>query len=150
MFIASCGTYSNLVKQAQSKQKILDKMYEAGLVTKPKEDRRYCFKFPACEQLPPPVLSFKDVAFSYSGKAKDSLYEGLDLGVDTTSRVALVGPNGVGKSTLLKLMMGELQATDGTVSRRVGLQIAYCNQHSEDQLNMDLSPIEFMQSYFKD
>ena len=37
-FIASCGTYSNLVKQAQSKQKIIDKMVEAGLTAKPVED----------------------------------------------------------------------------------------------------------------
>lgn len=45
-FIASCGTYSNLVRQAKSKQKIIDKMEEAGLTEKVVEDARYNFEFP--------------------------------------------------------------------------------------------------------
>ena len=114
-FIRSCGTYSNLVKQAQSKQKIIDKMREAGLTPMPKKDPKYNFKFPECAKLPPPVMSFKEVAFSYSGKKEDYLYHGLDFGVDLDSRICLVGPNGVGKSTLLKLMIGELTPTEGDV-----------------------------------
>ena len=51
-FIRTCGTYSNLVKQAQSKQKIIDKMREAGLTPKPKPDPKYNFKFPDCPKLP--------------------------------------------------------------------------------------------------
>jgi ATP-binding cassette subfamily F protein 2 len=102
-FIRTCGTYSNLVKQAQSKQKIIDKMIEAGLTPKPKDPPRYKFKWPSCPQLPPPVLAFDDVSFSYSGKKADYLYTHLDLGIDMDSRIALVGPNGAGKSTLLKV-----------------------------------------------
>jgi ATP-binding cassette, subfamily F, member 2 len=67
-FIASCGTYANLVRQAKSRQKILDKMYEAGLVTMPFKDPVFKFKFPETGKLPPPLISFNDVAFSYSGK----------------------------------------------------------------------------------
>ena len=81
---------------------------------------------------------------------QDYLYTHLELGVDTSSRVALVGPNGAGKSTLLKLMLGHLSATEGMVSRRIGLQISYYNQHSEEQLDMDLNPIQFLQKTFKD
>ena len=67
-------TYANLVRQAKSKQKILDKMYEAGL-TKPVQHRAsFTFSFPDCEKLPPPVLPFIDVSFSYSGKEEDMLY----------------------------------------------------------------------------
>ena len=67
-------TYANLVRQAKSKQKILDKMYEAGL-TKPVQHRAsFTFSFPDCDKLPPPVLPFVDVSFSYSGKEEDMLY----------------------------------------------------------------------------
>ena len=67
-------TYANLVRQAKSKQKILDKMYEAGL-TKPVQHRQtFTFQFPDCDKLPPPVLPFIDVSFAYSGKEEDMLY----------------------------------------------------------------------------
>merc|ERR1719298_106729 len=52
-FISSCGTYSNLVKQAQSKQKIIDKMMEAGLTPKVVPDPTFRFKFPNSQKLPP-------------------------------------------------------------------------------------------------
>jgi len=143
-FITTCGTYSNLVRQAQSKQKIIDKMVEKGLTKKPSEDPTYSFRFPDCPRLAPPVVSFKEVSFSYSGKVEDYLYEKLDFGVDQDSRVAVVGPNGVGKSTLLKLLIGELMPTEGSISRHSHLRFSYYNQHSEDQLELDLSPIDFM------
>lgn len=56
-----------------------------------------------CGKLQPPVISFNDVAFSYSGKKPDYLFSGLHFGIDSDSRIALVGPNGAGKSTLLKV-----------------------------------------------
>lgn len=95
-FIASAGTYANLVRQAKSRQKILDKMEADGFIQPVTSDKVFSFKFADVEKLPPPVLSFDDVSFGYSGKKVDNLYEGLDLGVDMDSRVALVGPNGVG------------------------------------------------------
>jgi len=93
-------------------------------------------------------VSFKEVSFSYSGKVEDYLYEKLDFGVDQDSRVAVVGPNGVGKSTLLKLLIGELMPTEGSISRHSHLRFSYYNQHSEDQLELDLSPIDFMTKKF--
>lgn len=93
-------------------------------------------------------MSFTNVAFSYSGKVEDYLYKDLDFGVDMDSRVALVGPNGVGKSTLLKLMIGELQSVEGSVRRHTHLRISYYNQHSEEQLDLALSPIQFLMKTF--
>jgi ATP-binding cassette, subfamily F, member 2 len=149
-FIASCGTYSNLVKQAQSKQKIIDKMVEKGLIKPPPPERVYTFKWPNSGGLPPPVMAFKRVSFSYSGKKEDYLYSDLDFGIDTDSRIALVGPNGAGKSTLLKLMMGDLQPCEGSISRHSHLKIAYYNQHSEDQLDLEKTPLEYIMEVYKD
>jgi ATP-binding cassette subfamily F protein 2 len=143
-FIRSCGTYANLRKQADSKQKIIDKMIEKGLTEKPKPDPQYQFTFPQCETLAPPVLAFHDVSFSYSGRKEDYLYDNISFGVDQDSRIALVGPNGAGKSTLLKLMRGELQPVEGEVKRHGHLRLGVYNQHSAEVLPGDKSPLQFM------
>ncbi|KAF8939461.1 P-loop containing nucleoside triphosphate hydrolase protein [Dissophora ornata] len=147
-FIASAGTYSNLVRQAKSKQKIIDKMEAAGLVEKVDPPMLFKFKFSDTDKLPPPVLAFDEVGFAYSGNMKDALYKGVNLGIDMDSRVALVGPNGAGKSTLLKLMTGELTATEGRIQRHMQLKLGKYNQHSADQLDMDLSPIDYLRKRF--
>lgn len=148
-FIASCGTYSNLVRQAKSRQKILDKMEADGLVEKVKEEKKFQFYYPLADKLPPPVLQVNGVSFSYSGQKKDYLYENLELSVDMDSRVALVGPNGAGKSTLLKLMIGELEPTEGMIRRNPHLRIGRYQQHSIDQLDMDATPLEFMRRTYE-
>ena len=144
-FISSCGTYSNLVKQAQSKQKIIDKMVEAGLTLKPVPDPVFRFSFPSSEKIPPPVLAFQNVSFAYSGKPEDYLYTNLEFGIDCDSRIALVGPNGAGKSTLLKLMLQEIEPQEGEVRRNPHLRIGRYNQHSEDVLDLEATPLDFMQ-----
>ncbi|KAF9577894.1 hypothetical protein BGW38_006617 [Lunasporangiospora selenospora] len=149
-FIASAGTYANLVRQAKSKQKIIDKMEAAGLIEKVDPPLIFKFRFSDTDKLPPPVLAFDEVAFAYSGNMKDSLYDGVNLGIDMDSRVALVGPNGAGKSTLLKLMTGELTPTQGRVQRHMQLKLGKYNQHSADQLDMDVSPIDYLRRKFPD
>merc|ERR1712216_301867 len=147
-FIRSCGTYANLRVQAESKQKIIDKMKEAGLTEKPEVDMTYQFAFPDSESISPPVLAFSNVSFSYSGKKADHLYEKLELGVDLDSRVALVGPNGAGKSTLLKLMLKEIEPTVGEVKRSGKLRIGHYNQHSESVLDLEKVPLQFLKDLY--
>eukprot|EP00218_Dolichomastix_sp_CCMP3274_P013147 CAMPEP_0170144196 /NCGR_PEP_ID=MMETSP0033_2-20121228/13349_1 /TAXON_ID=195969 /ORGANISM="Dolichomastix tenuilepis, Strain CCMP3274" /LENGTH=636 /DNA_ID=CAMNT_0010380681 /DNA_START=124 /DNA_END=2034 /DNA_ORIENTATION=- len=147
-FIASCGTYANMVKQAQSKQKIIDKMMAAGLTEPVSRERTFKFKFPECGKLPPPVVPFVDVSFSYSGKKEDYLYRNLEFGIDCDSRIALVGPNGAGKSTLLKLITGELDPVEGSIRRNPHVSIGKFHQHSIDILRDDMTPLEFFQTTY--
>ena len=147
-FIASAGTYANLVKQAKSKQKILDKMEADGLIQPVVPDKVFSFRFPEVEKLPPPVLAFDNMSFSYSGKPEDNLYENLDIGIDMDSRVALVGPNGVGKSTLLKLFQGKLQPQAGRVIQHTHIKLGVYSQHSADQLDLTKTPLEFVRDKF--
>ncbi|ROW05956.1 hypothetical protein VPNG_08456 [Cytospora leucostoma] len=149
-FIASAGTYANLVRQAKSRQKILDKMEADGFIQPVVQDRVFTFRFADVEKLPPPVLSFDAVTFSYSGDSKDDLYRNIDLGFDMDSRTALVGPNGVGKSTLLRLMTGKLSPTAGNVSRHTHLKLGLYSQHSAEQLDLTKSALEFVRDKYPD
>ena len=142
-FIRSCGTYANARKQAESKQKIIDKMIATGLTPPVHKERTFTFNFPDCDKVPPPVLPFDQVSFAYNGKEENYLYDKLDLGVDCDSRVALVGPNGAGKSTLLKLMTGELTPTKGSVSRHSALNIGKYHQHSVEVLDRSKTVLQF-------
>ena len=149
-FIASAGTYANLVKQAKSKQKIIDKMEAAGLVEPVVVPKQLRFNFEDVRKLPPPIIAFNDVGFSYSGKEEDFLYKDLSFGIDMDSRVAIVGQNGTGKSTLLNPITGHLQPVTGSVQRHSGLKLGKYSQHSADQLPYDKSPLEYMESKYKE
>lgn len=64
------------------------------------------------------------------------------------SRIAILGANGTGKSTLLNLIIGTLQPCEGTISKHINLKLAKYSQHSADQLPYDLSPIEYFQKLY--
>lgn len=147
-FIALAGTYANLVKQAKSRQKILDKMEADGLIQPVVPDKVFSFRFPAVEKLPPPVLAFDGMSFSYSGKEEDNLYENLDIGIDMDSRVALVGPNGIGKSTLLNLFQGKLHPQKGRVIQHTHIKLGVYSQHSAEQLDLTKTPLDFVRDKF--
>ncbi|KAG6877017.1 hypothetical protein C0993_011010 [Termitomyces sp. T159_Od127] len=149
-FIASAGTYANLVRQAKSKQKIIDKMEAAGLIEKVETPKPLRFNFEDIKKLPPPIIAFDDIAFSYSGRKEDYLYKKLSFGIDMDSRIAILGANGTGKSTLLHLITGAFQPCEGTISKHAALKLAKYSQHSADQLPYDLSPIEYFQQLFRE
>ena len=148
-FISSCGTYANLIKQAKSRQKILDKMEADGLIEMPWTDPIFRFSFPDAGDMAPPLISFSEVAFSYSGEVKDYLFKNISFGVHSNSRISLVGPNGAGKSTLLKMIVGELHASEGTISRRSGMSIGRFNQHSAEILDDEMTPVEHIASRYQ-
>jgi len=148
-YIARFGHGSaKLARQAQSKEKTLARMEEKGLTEVVQKDINFRFSFMPCGKLPPPVLTFDKVSFSYNGLDKDDIYRDLDFGIDLDTRVALVGPNGAGKSTLVKLMVGENQPTKGMVRRHQKLRIAWYHQHLTEQLDLTLTPLEFMMKQY--
>jgi ATP-binding cassette subfamily F protein 2 len=139
------GTSKN-AKQAQSKQKVLDKMVRGGLTAKPEVEKPMNFKFPDPGHLPPPVLAYHDVSFGYPNC--EPLYANVNFGVDLDSRVALVGPNGAGKTTLVKLMSSELQPTLGDIRPHGHLKIGRFTQHFVDVLQLDKTPLEFFDAVY--
>jgi ATP-binding cassette subfamily F protein 2 len=139
---------NGVAQSAKSKKKVLEKVQDESVDKPQARCQTLNFVFPECTRLEPPVLPFDKVSFSYSGKKEDYLYSNLDLAVDCDSRIALVGPNGCGKSTLVKLMSGELAATEGTIKKHQHCIMGQYHQHSADVLDPNLSPLAFMKKTF--
>jgi len=141
-FIARFGHGTvKMVRQAQSREKLLQKKLEAGLTEKPEEIQMYDWSFPDAGQLPVPVLAIENVSFAYP--KSQSLYKDVDFGIDLDTRVALVGPNGAGKTTLFKLICEELIPTKGQIKRNSHLKISLFTQHFEDKLDLEMTPLDF-------
>jgi ATP-binding cassette, subfamily F, member 2 len=83
---------AKMARQAQSKEKVLDKMLKSGLTEKVQHEKALDFKFPNPGKLAPPVLQCNDITFGYPGCP--ILFANVSFGIDLDSRVALVGPNG--------------------------------------------------------
>jgi len=148
-YIARFGHGSaKLARQAKSKEKTLAKMEASGLTEKVQQDKVLILRFADPGTLPPPVVQFNHVSFGYSPGPEAELYSNLDFGIDLDSRIALVGPNGVGKSTLLRLLVGTYNPTQGMVRRHQHLRIAWYHQHLTDQLDLELNALDFMMKCF--
>jgi ATP-binding cassette subfamily F protein 2 len=141
-FIARFGHGTvKMVRQAQSREKLLEKKLEAGLTEKPEEIKLWDWTFPDAGDLPVPVLAIEKLTFAYP--KSDALYSNVDFGIDLQTRVALVGPNGAGKTTLFKIICEELLPTKGAVKRNSHLKISRFTQHFEDKLDLEMTPLAF-------
>mmetsp|Transcript_48514 Transcript_48514/g.122115 ORF Transcript_48514/g.122115 Transcript_48514/m.122115 type:complete len:507 (+) Transcript_48514:379-1899(+) len=135
-------------KQAKSKQKDLARL-KAELIPPWIKDKDLAFTFPAPPEIGLPILQVKHASFKYADHLPN-VFTDIDIGFYLDSRVALVGPNGVGKSTLMKLMAGDLKETDGEIVRNPRLTIARFHQHHQDQLDLEQSPMEYLRARFPD
>jgi len=93
-------------------------------------------------------VQLKNVGFGYPGAQPERLFRNCEFGITSKSRIVLLGENGNGKTTLVKLIMGELQPSDGDVHRSPHARFAVVNQHHADQIDLSLTPLEFLRSQF--
>lgn len=125
--------------QAQSRVKMLEKM---ETITPPEEARKQVFTFPEPEELSPPIINMDGVAVGYDGPP---VLRNLSLRIDQDDRIALLGRNGEGKSTLSKLLAGKLKASAGKMTQSSKLRIGYFAQHQVDELFIDETPLQHLQ-----
>ncbi len=126
-------------RQAQSRLKQLEKMKPILALS---EQAVAPFRFPAPQELPPPLLVLENVDVGYD---KKPVLRKLDLRLDTDDRIALLGANGEGKSTLSKLFAGRLQPLSGNIVKSSKLRIGFFAQHQLDELVAGESPYQHMQ-----
>ncbi|MFH5776093.1 ABC-F family ATP-binding cassette domain-containing protein [Paracoccus broussonetiae] len=122
--------------QAQARIKMLAKMEP---ITAPEEAKFHRFTFPQPDQLSPPIVSLDGLSVGYDGRA---VLKKLDLRIDQDDRIALLGRNGQGKSTLSKLLAGRLEPMEGRIARSGKLRIGYFAQHQVDELELDDTPLD--------
>jgi ATP-binding cassette, subfamily F, member 3 len=122
--------------QAQSRVKMLEKLTP---ITAPEDAKKVVFTFPAPEELAPPIINLDGAAVGYGGPL---VLKRLNLRIDQDDRIALLGRNGEGKSTLSKLLAGKLKPAEGKFSRSSKLRIGYFAQHQVDELHIDETPLQ--------
>jgi ATP-binding cassette subfamily F protein 3 len=123
-------------KQAQSRLKMIAKLEP---ITRPQEAALRRFSFPEPEELSPPIVRVENGTVGYEDTA---ILSRLDLRIDQDDRIALLGQNGEGKSTLSKLISGRLDPMAGRVVTSNKLRIGYFAQHQVDELFVDETPLD--------
>lgn len=129
--------------QAQSKIKILERLPALVPIT---QEAKIEFSFAPVDRLSPPLIQLDDVSFGWT--AGKVLLEKISLSLLPESRVAIVGANGTGKTTLLKLMAGLLDPVSGRCQRNGRLKFAFFAQHHVDQLDLSENPVEYLARRF--
>lgn len=121
----------------QSKIKALAKM---PVLVPPKQDAiiKFSFASTASQGL---LVEFSEVGFSYGSR---NILKGLNIKINSDSRIVVVGANGQGKSTFLKLLAGKIEATSGSIIRNPGLRVGYFAQHHIDHLKVNENVLDFM------
>ncbi|XP_075932541.1 ATP-binding cassette sub-family F member 3 [Anarhichas minor] len=144
VFIDRFRYNANRAAQVQSKLKLLERLPELKPLEKEIE---VTLRFPDnFEKLSPPILQLDEVEFYYSPDRP--LFSGLNLSADLESRICIVGENGAGKTTVLKLLMGELTPVGGVRQSHRSLKIGYFSQHHVDQLDMNVCSVELLLNRF--
>jgi ATP-binding cassette subfamily F protein 3 len=145
-FVDRFKAKASKARQAQSRVKMLERMKPVtALVT---QDVRE-ISFPQPERmLSPPIIAVDEVSVGYD--PKQPVLNRVTLRVDTDDRIALLGANGNGKSTLVKLLAGKLSPFSGNVTRADKLSVGYFAQHQVDELNVDASPYDHVRRLMVD
>ena len=141
-FVDRFRAKASKAKQAQSRIKMLEKMepIAAGV-----ENAVAAFDFPTPEELSPPILRLEDTSVGYEEKP---ILKDLNLRIDQSDRIALLGANGQGKSTLSKLLADRLIPMNGNLVRSSKLKIGYFAQHQVDELHLDETPLQHITREF--
>ncbi|WP_226621692.1 ABC-F family ATP-binding cassette domain-containing protein [Alloyangia pacifica] len=138
-FVDRFRAKASKARQAQARVKMLEKMER---ITAPEEAAKRVFSFPQPDELSPPILALENASTGYGDKV---VLRKLSLRIDQDDRIALLGRNGQGKSTLSKLFAGRLALMDGKMTSSSKLRIGYFAQHQVDELHLDETPLQHLQ-----
>ncbi|MBO9401569.1 ATP-binding cassette domain-containing protein [Shimia sp. R9_3] len=137
-FVDRFKAKASKAKQAQSRVKMLEKMTP---ITAPEDAARVVFTFPKPEELSPPIIAIEGGSTGYG---ETVVLKNLNLRIDQDDRIALLGKNGQGKSTLAKLLSSRLEPMGGKFTTSSKLRIGFFAQHQVDELYVDETPIQHL------
>jgi ATP-binding cassette, subfamily F, member 3 len=143
-YVARNSARASTAKQAQSRAKALAKMQPIAAMA---EDPSLSFDFPSPDELKPPLVTLDMASVGYT--AGNPILKRLNLRLDPDDRVALLGRNGNGKTTLARLLAAQLAPMEGGVSAAGKMRVGYFTQYQVEELDGDDTPVEHMSRLMK-
>lgn len=137
-YIARNSARASTAKQAQSRAKMLAKMQPISSLV---DDPSLSFDFPNPDELRPPLITLDLAAVGYDDKP---ILRRLNLRVDPDDRIALLGRNGNGKTTLARLLAAQLTPMEGSMNASGKMRVGYFTQYQVEELSSDSTPLELM------
>ncbi|KIN76838.1 ABC-F family ATP-binding cassette domain-containing protein [Sulfitobacter mediterraneus] len=138
-FVDRFKAKASKAKQAQSRLKMIEKM---DMIASPEQAAKRVFTFPEPEELSPPIISIEGGSVGYTDG--NPVLSRLNLRIDQDDRIALLGKNGQGKSTLSKLLSDRLILMDGKAVKANKLRMGFFAQHQVDELQIKETPLQHM------
>ncbi|MGC1467767.1 MAG: ABC-F family ATP-binding cassette domain-containing protein [Sphingorhabdus sp.] len=143
-YIARNSARASTAKQAQSRAKALARMQPVQAMV---DDPTLSFDFPSPDELRPPLVTLDLASVGYS--PGNPVLERLNLRIDPDDRIALLGRNGNGKTTLARLLAAQLTPMDGSMSSSGKMRVGYFTQYQVEELDGDDTPLEHMTRQMK-
>ena len=138
-YIARNSARASTAKQAQSRAKMLAKMQPIAALV---DDPSLSFAFPDPTELRSPMVRLEDAAVGYGGG--EPVLKRLNLRIDADDRIALLGRNGNGKTTLARLLAAQLAPSDGRMDAPGRMKVGYFTQYQVEELAGAATPLELM------
>lgn len=143
-YIARNSARASTAKQAQSRAKALAKMQPVQAMV---DDPTLSFDFPSPDELKPPLVSLDLASVGYS--PGNPVLQRLNLRIDPDDRIALLGRNGNGKTTLARLLAAQLTPMEGSMNASGKMRVGYFTQYQVEELDGDDTPLEHMTRQMK-
>jgi ATP-binding cassette subfamily F protein 3 len=138
-FVDRFKAKASKARQAQSRMKMIEKL---GPVASVPIDERISFNFPSPDILASPIETLDDVSVGYPNGPL--VLRNLDLRIDMEDRIALLGQNGNGKSTFIRLISQRLEPREGQLKKTPKLRVGYFSQDQEESLDYEATPFDHM------
>jgi len=142
-YIARNSARASTAKQAQSRAKALARMQPIAELV---DDPSLSFDFPDPGELRPPLITLDQAAVGYNG---EPVLQRLNLRMDPDDRIALLGRNGNGKTTLARLLAAQLAPLDGEMNASGKMRVGYFTQYQVEELDRDETPLTHMTRLMK-
>jgi ATP-binding cassette subfamily F protein 3 len=137
-YVARNSARASTAKQAQSRAKALAKLQPIAELI---DDPSLSFDFPSPDELRPPLITLDNASVGYGDRP---VLSRLDLRIDSDERLALLGRNGNGKTTLARLLAGQLPVMDGAINASGRMRVGYFTQYQVEELDRSHTPLQHM------
>ena len=142
-YVARNSARASTAKQAQSRAKALAKMQPIAAAL---EDPTLSFTFPSPPEMRPPLITLDMASVGYGDR---TILSRLNLRIDPDDRIALLGRNGNGKTTLARLLAAQLPPMEGEMNASAKMNVGYFTQYQVEELDTEDTPLEHMARVMK-